>query len=82
MDLRKQNIKKISSIARVLCNESALCEGADLDCPNCGDRLGKQSEVDGNAGDGNGQRRGARIELYCSNCGHKWKHTCDYDTRN
>jgi len=67
-------------IDRVLL-EGQLAEGSDLYCPNCHDRLGKQSEVEGDAKEG-GCKVGEKVELYCSNCGYKWKHRCEYDTRD
>lgn len=59
-------------------------EGADIECPNCGELIGKASEVEGNHADdagADGYRRGTTIKLYCSNCAHKWRHRTMYDTR-
>lgn len=66
---------------KALSMPEGLFEGADLQCPNCHDNLGKQSEVEANAKE-SGCRRGEKIELYCSNCGEKFKHTCAYNTKD
>lgn len=60
--------------------EMYLREGSELSCPDCGESLGKQSEVEMDASP-DGCRRGQKIDLRCPECGHKWRHTCAYDTR-
>ena len=42
--------------------------GANLYCPNCGENLGKQSEVE----DDNECERGRKCEIYCSTCGESF----------
>jgi len=60
------NLKIASELVRMA---KSLVAGADLYCPNCGENLGKQSEVE----DDNDCVRGRRCEIYCSTCGESFK---------
>ena len=68
-----RNKGKISGV------DSKTKDGADLYCPNCGERIGKMSEVEGNAKAG-GCRSGEQIKLGCPTCGKGFTHVCKYNT--